>query len=308
MAYARRTGTSAVAVVLACAALAWWGAPTAGATRASITKADYLAKADAICAAGTAKLDVALQKLGANPTEKQMTRFVSAVYVPNIAAQLAKIQKLGYPPGDKAQLQAISTEARGVLKTIKADPAATLRATTNPWADVAAKQQAYGFTSCGADASSAAGSGGSSGDAVTAAAQKFVGHYTGPWNNTTFGSSGTVDLVVSLDQPTRTVKVVTTLTGNVFGSPAPPVDTFTVALDASDPSKPVTAQSALFGPTTLSLQSDGTLTLDAPSVPSANVSAFTMTLVPTAGGMDGTYQATLRSGGVANGTVALARS
>jgi len=33
--------------------------------------------------------------------------------------------------------------------------------------------------------------------------------YTGPWKTTTFGSTGTLDLTISLDTTAKTVKVVT---------------------------------------------------------------------------------------------------
>jgi hypothetical protein len=55
---------------------------------------------------------------------------------------------------------------------------------TNPFADVFPELDAYGLTDCGGGDSS------STSDPV-AAAQSFAGHYQGPWNNTTFGSSGT---------------------------------------------------------------------------------------------------------------------
>jgi hypothetical protein len=299
-----RASRRVVVVVLAGVALIAFGAPStsASATSPSITKADFIAKADKICAAGSAKLAAAEAKLGKQPTDKQMETYLVKVYVPNIAGQIAKIRKLGLPAGDETQLQALFAEAGQVLAKIKADPAAALASSTSPFADVSAKQQAYGFKVCG-------GAGGSSsGDAVTSAAQRFVGHYQGPWNNTTFGSSGTVDLAITLNAPARTLMVVTTLTGQVFGAPAPPPETLTVPLDASDPAKPVTVPSPTFGPLTLSLASDGSLTLDAPTVPSANASTFHMVLRPSATGMNGTYTVGLRSGTTANGTVTLQKA
>ena len=172
---------------------------------------------------------------------------------------------------------------------------AALQGTTNPFADVILKQQAYGLKSCGASAST---------DAAVSAAQGFVGHYQGPWTNTTFGSTGTVDLTISLDTGTRTVTVVTALTGNVFGAPAPPAETLTVPLP-TDSSTPVTVTSPTFGALTVTLQSDGSLVVDAPNVPDATAATFHLVLTPSAAGMDGTYTVGLRAGTTANGTVTL---
>lgn len=74
--------------------------------------------------------------------------------MPNVAGQIAKIRKLGYPTADKAELTALYKEADGVLASIKKNPTAAVESSTSPFADVATKQRAYGFTSCGAGPSS----------------------------------------------------------------------------------------------------------------------------------------------------------
>jgi hypothetical protein len=271
--------------------------PSASAAVPAITKPDFVTKANAICAAGSKKVDAAGAKLGNKPTDKQIKAFVLGVYVPNIAGQIASIRKLGFPSADKAQLTAVFKKADQVLAGVKKNPAAAASSDTNPFADVFPELDAYGLTDCGGGDSS------STSDPV-AAAQSFAGHYQGPWNNTTFGSSGTVDLTITVDATAKTLKTVTTITGNVFGGTAPPPETLTVPLPATA-TTPVTVTSPTFGTMTLTLQADGSLVIDAPNVPSANAATFNMVLHPSATGIDGTYTVKLRNGTTANGTVTL---
>jgi hypothetical protein len=272
-------------------------APNASASVPAITKPAFVAKANAICTAGNAKLDKAGSKLGSSPSDKQLKAFVLGVFIPNVAGQIAAIRKLGFPAADKAELDATLKEASAVLAGIKKDPTSVLTATTSPFAAVDAKLSAYGVTEC------ASGGDSSDSDPVTAA-QKFVGHYQGPWNNTTFGSSGTVDLTITLDTTAKTLKTVTTITGNVFGAAPPPTETLTIPLPASA-TTPVTVTSPTFGAITFTLEADGSLVADAPNVPSTNAATFNMVLHLTATGIDGTYTVKLRSGSTANGTLAL---
>jgi len=284
----------AVVVAVSALLLALGVSSNASALAPTISKPDYIIKANAICKAGTAKLEAAGAKLPNNPTEKQVEAFLVRVYVPNVAGQIVKIRKLGYPAGDKAQLSAIFKQADQVLATIKRDPAAAIQS-ADPFADVNPKLNAYGLTDCGS----------SGADPVIAAVQSLVGHYQGTWNNTTFGSTGTIDMTIALDTASRTVTLSTTLTGNVFGAPAPPPQTMQIPLDASDPTKPVTVTSPVFGSVTIALQTDGSIVVDAKDIPSPNAATMHAVFKPSATGMDATYSVGLRSGSTANGVISM---
>ena len=275
-------------------------APGASASVPAITKPAFVTKANAICKAGNAKLEKAAAKIGDSPSAKQLKAFVLGVFIPNITGQIAAIRKLGFPSADKAELDATLKEASQVLADIKKDPTVLFSGSTSPFAAVHAKLSAYGITEC-------ANGGDSSGSDPVAAAQTFVGHYTGPWKNTTFGSTGTLELTISLDTTAKAVKVVTTITGNLFGSPPPPTETLTLPLPATA-TTPVTVTSTTFGPMTFTLQADGSLVADAPTVPSANAATFNLVLKPSTSGIDGTYTVKLKNGTTANGTVTLTKT
>ena len=158
------------------------------------------------------------------------------------------------------------------------------------------------FTDCG---TALAPSSGSSSSSVLAL---IAGHFAGPWHNLTFGSSGTVDLTITLDPKRGRLKIVTKLTGEVFGVAAPTPETFTAKLDASHPTKPVTVTSKTFGKVTSALQPDGTITANAADVPGSRVDTFTFMGHLSASGFAGTYTVGLAGGTQANGTITLTKT
>src|SRR5688572_11635655 len=160
----------------------------AGSLRAA-SETDFVAKANAICRAGTEKLEAAASKLGDDPSKKQINRYVSKDYVPNIAGQIAKIRKLGFPPADKRQLESMFSKAEKDLARVARDPSRVL---DDPFANVNPDLAAYGLTECG-------GGDAASSSPLDAIATALAGRYQGTWTNTTFGSTGTLDITASYD-------------------------------------------------------------------------------------------------------------
>ena len=267
---------------------------SAGALVPSITKDDFVDQANAVCEAGNAKLDAAGEKLGDSPTDKQIKAFVLTALVPNISGQIAAIRKLGFPAADKEQLTALFASAERILARIKKNPS-LVTGSDDPFAAVNQELSAYGLTVC------------SNTDPVSIA-EEYAGTYQGTWTNTTFGSTGTIKIDVVVDASAKTAKITTTLTGNVFGAPAPPPETLTIPLGDVQPGQPPTVTSPLFGQLSISVKDDGTVVGDAPNVPSAAVNTFHVELKPSATGFAGTYSVVLASGTTANGTLTLTRS
>lgn len=134
-------------------------------------------------------------------------------------------------------------------------------------------------------------------------APTFVGNYSGTWTNTTFGSTGGITMSASVNTSTGASVVNLTMTGNVFG-----VSGGTASLSGNGNLGAFTATgtSALFGPSTMTVNPDGSFTFTANSVPTGSVATFTMTGKATATGITGTYTVTFKGGGSpANGTVTM---
>lgn len=143
-----------------------------------------------------------------------------------------------------------------------------------------------------------------------ALAALLAGTYTGTWTNQTFGSTGSAEIVATLDHAAGTVTLTITLGGNVFGEPAPPPDSVTITPTGS-PS--FTYTSPTFGAVTVSVKLTGAgveITVSAPDVPSARIATFTATgTVTTPTKMDFTYDITFQDGtGPAHGIASLTRS
>lgn len=144
------------------------------------------------------------------------------------------------------------------------------------------------------------------GAAAVAMAKKFEGTYTGTWNNKTFNSTGTVTATIKVDEAAKTLTATTTLTGNVFGAPAPgPME---IKLDLANLTDTAKFTTSLFGDVTVTVAPDLTVTMDAPSVPGTRVSSFKSTSKLGDGTMNGTYEVKLKDGTTANGTTELKKS
>jgi len=136
------------------------------------------------------------------------------------------------------------------------------------------------------------------------------GTYTGTWNNTTYGSSGSINVVVKLDHAAGTITSTLTLGGQVFGAPAPAPETVSfkpsgsLTLDYS-------GKSAIFGDVTAHFTpsaTGATVTIHGANVPSTRVSTFDATGTLTAKTISFTYTVGFRDGTAdAHGTATITK-
>ncbi len=133
--------------------------------------------------------------------------------------------------------------------------------------------------------------------------EQYQGSYTGTWNNTTFSTSGSAAASVGVDPHTQTIDFLLTLAGSVFGGSNPPPTVLSGNYDNTGFT--VSGNSDLFGPVTMTVHADGTFTFTANSVPSVNVSTFTITGTAFPDMINGNYTIGLRGGGSATGTLVL---
>ena len=134
-----------------------------------------------------------------------------------------------------------------------------------------------------------------------AAAQGYAGTYAGEWTNTTFGSSGAVEVVFGVAAATATASLSLDLGGSVFGGGDP--DPVVVDFDLTA-GGPYAGTSDLFGDFTVEVDADGHLVMTAPAVPGLGG----MTMVTegdfTADGFAATYLITNPAGSTfAEGTM-----
>jgi hypothetical protein len=130
--------------------------------------------------------------------------------------------------------------------------------------------------------------------------------FTGPWTNTTFGSTGTATMAVKVDRTAFTLGLTITLTGNVFGSPSPAPETFSLPISAAGAT--FSGKSKTFGDVTAALKADGTVTFKGENVPGGRVKTIDGTGTWTTQAINLTYNVALSDGSTAKGTVALKRT
>ncbi len=118
---------------------------TASTTAPAITKAEFVAKANAICGKADPVLSAAGAKLETRPPEAQVAALVKGIYVPSIQAQITSIKALGVPAGDEAAVANMLALAQADLNKIENDPSLIA---TDAFADFAKVAHPYGLTAC----------------------------------------------------------------------------------------------------------------------------------------------------------------
>ena len=118
-------------------------------TTTSLTKAAWIAKADAICQQGNQEIDQAARQQFGNqkPTAADVQKFATETALPNTQSQVDKIKALGAPSGDEDQVNKILDTVQADID--KAKSAGDIEESTFADGNALAKQ--YGLKVCGAD-------------------------------------------------------------------------------------------------------------------------------------------------------------
>lgn len=150
------TSNRLMPIVLVVLGLALVGAGCGGGddnkSSSSISKAEYIRKGNAICAAGNKKIEAkAGQVFGTKqkPSEGQLTQFASTVLLPSVEQEVAQLKKLGAPSGDEDKVKAILAAADDGIAKGKQDPLSLTQDKGGPFEKANSLARAYGLTVCG---------------------------------------------------------------------------------------------------------------------------------------------------------------
>jgi hypothetical protein len=129
-------------------------------TASSLSKAEFIRKADAICAKGQrqvernfgafakkTKLDV--KQVAKNPTKEQVNGLVNTVLIPVIEEEVAKIRALGAPAGDEDKIEAMLDATEEGIPTAEDLPRTVLEQTGVAFGVGSRLAKEYGLTVCG---------------------------------------------------------------------------------------------------------------------------------------------------------------
>ena len=117
------------------------------------SKAEFVKKADAICAKASKDTTAKAQQLtsGGRPDRAKLEQFINETALPGVKKEVDQIDKLDTPKGDEDKIKAITDEVRSAADKTKADPSALLSSSdsTGPFAKADKLARDYGLKKCG---------------------------------------------------------------------------------------------------------------------------------------------------------------
>jgi hypothetical protein len=123
------------------------GAEAGGASGPALTKDQFIAQADAICAAGDRTIEEAIEALGrgGEPSPADLHQF-SIIAVPAIQQEVDAIEALPPPEGDEDEVEAILAAVQKGIDEIRSDPTSI---ESDPLAEADRLAEDYGLEQCG---------------------------------------------------------------------------------------------------------------------------------------------------------------
>lgn len=123
-------------------------------TTAAISKAEFIAKGNALCVKGqkaqNAGFDAYVKTHGLEnkkPTKSQTAEIVETILAPNVQGQIDAVKALGAPSGEEQQVNSALEAAQQALNKVKANPELAF-AKDSPFHAAGQQLHALGLTEC----------------------------------------------------------------------------------------------------------------------------------------------------------------
>jgi hypothetical protein len=118
----------------------------------SVTKAEFIQQADAICRKAHNVLDKAFNQAFAGkpqPSQAELSKFAREELAPTVQGEIDDVRNLDPPSGDESEIDAIADAAQSGVDKIKADPAVlSPQVKFDPLAENHRLARAYGMKEC----------------------------------------------------------------------------------------------------------------------------------------------------------------
>jgi hypothetical protein len=122
----------------------------------SISKEEFIAKADAICKRGTQRMEAGLVKFLTNggkiqkPSQADNEKFVVTVMTPSLKREIKELRALGIPDGDEEKVEAMIASLEEGLDTAEDNPEVVAAGSTDIVFGIASRLAGeYGIETCG---------------------------------------------------------------------------------------------------------------------------------------------------------------
>jgi len=127
-----------------------------GETTAALTKAEFIAQGDEICAKGDEDGQAKADKFAEdrdidveNPTEAELEEVMTKAFVPVLRQEAEELSELGLPEGEEEQAEAIVASLEKATEEIEDEPGRAFSATDTPLKEVSKLANEFGFENCG---------------------------------------------------------------------------------------------------------------------------------------------------------------
>jgi hypothetical protein len=120
----------------------------------SISKEDFIAKADAICEKGTKRLQAAIFAALKKPqnltkvNEAEQIKIVTTAMVPNVSREAKELRALGVPEDDEEKVDAMISALEEGVETAEQDPQAVTKSSDVIFGISSRIAGEYGLTAC----------------------------------------------------------------------------------------------------------------------------------------------------------------
>ena len=145
---------AAVAMVIALVVVGCGGGDDSSSGN-SISKEEFIAKADAVCKKGTERMQAAIAGVLKNQpnitkvTKGEQEKIVATVMVPSVSREVKELRALGVPDGDDEKVDAMITALEEGVETAERDPAAVTKSSDAIFGIASRIAGEYGAVGCG---------------------------------------------------------------------------------------------------------------------------------------------------------------
>jgi predicted small secreted protein len=147
------------AVVMAAMLIAGCGGGEDSSASGSISKEEFITKADAICKASSKRMEKELfeflrdNRSGGSlrkPTVAQNEKFIDTVLIPTLQQEITELKKLGVPDGDEEKVDAMISALEEGQETAENETEAVAAGTSDMVFGIASRLAGeYGLETCG---------------------------------------------------------------------------------------------------------------------------------------------------------------
>jgi hypothetical protein len=146
-------GALAVALIGSGCSSSSSGSSDTGLTESSITKAEYVKKAEAICKKGNEELEADFgsfvkEEGSVKPSEGVYDDLLEQVVAPNVTAEVEALRELEVPEGEASEIEAMLKAREGSIAIAEEEPKAIIQNTKKVFGEASTLAKEYGLEAC----------------------------------------------------------------------------------------------------------------------------------------------------------------